>query len=116
MEEAEQLCDRVAIMDHGKIIALGTPQELIREHFRYTAVEFPTPSTISPDELRALPLVADARVANGTTALYSGAVAQTIEALSRVAAAHNESLHGLTVRQATLEDVFLQLTGRRIRE
>ena len=116
MEEAEQLCDRVAIMDHGKIIALGTPQELIREHFRYTAVEFPTPSTISPDELRVLPLVADVRVANGTTALYSAAVAQTIEALSRVAGAHNESLHGLTVRQATLEDVFLHLTGRRIRE
>jgi len=107
MEEAERLCDRVAIMDQGKIIAMGTPQELIREHFTYTAIEFPTPSTISPDELRALPLVVDVQVENGMTTLYSGGVAQTIEALSRVAVAHNDSLSGRTVRQTTLEDVFL---------
>jgi len=116
MEEAERLCDRVAIMDHGKIIAMGTPQELIREHFKYTAIEFTTPPTISQDELRALPLVVDVQVGNGTTTLYSGGVAQTIEALTRAAVMHNDGLSGLTVRQATLEDVFLQLTGRRIRE
>lgn len=116
MEEAERLCDRVAIMDHGKIIAMGTPQELIRERFTYTAIEFPTPPTISQDELRALPLVLDMRIENGKTTLYSGGVAQTIEALTRVAVAHDDNLNGLTVRQATLEDVFLQLTGRRIRE
>jgi len=116
MEEAERLCDRVAVMDHGKIIASGTPQELIREHFKYTAIVFPTPPTIAQDELRALPLVADVRVENGTTTLYSSNVAQTIEALSRVAVAHGDGLSGLTVRQATLEDVFLHLTGRRIRE
>lgn len=116
MEEAERLCDRVAIMDRGKIIALGTPQELIRAHFKHTAIAFPTPPTIAPDALRALPLVADLRAENGTTTLYSSGVAQTIEALSSVAVAHGDDLTGLTVRQATLEDVFLQLTGRRIRE
>jgi ABC-2 type transport system ATP-binding protein len=116
MEEAERLCDRVAIMEHGKIIALGTPQELIREHFRYTAIEFTTPPAIEMDMLRALPLVADVQVENDKTTLYSGGVPQTIEALTRLAAAHNDGLIGLTVRQATLEDVFLQLTGRRIRE
>jgi ABC-2 type transport system ATP-binding protein len=116
MEEAERLCDRVAVMDRGKIIALGTPLELIREQFKYTAIAFPTPPTIAQDELRALPLVADVHVENGTTTLYSSGVAQTIEALSRIAVAHNDGLSGLTVRQGTLEDVFLHLTGRRIRE
>jgi ABC-2 type transport system ATP-binding protein len=116
MEEAERLCDRVAIMEHGKIIALGAPQHLIREHFRYTAIEFATPIAIAEDTLRALPLVVDVQVENDKTTLYSGGVPQTIEALTRLAAAHGDGLNGLTVRQATLEDVFLQLTGRRIRE
>ena len=116
MEEAERLCDRVAIMEHGKVIALGTPQDLIRVYFKYTAIEFATPPTIDQDTLRALPLVADVQAENGKTTLYSGGVPQTIEALTRLAAAQNDGLSGLTVRQATLEDVFLHLTGRRIRE
>jgi ABC-2 type transport system ATP-binding protein len=103
-------------MDHGKIIASGAPQELIREHFTYTAIEFATPPAIGRDTLRALPSVADIHVENGTTTLYSAGVPQTIEALTKVAAAHNDSLSSLAVRQATLEDVFLHLTGRRIRE
>jgi ABC-2 type transport system ATP-binding protein len=116
MEEAERLCGRVAIMDRGKIIALGTPHELIRQHFAYTAIDFPTSPVLPEQELRRLPQVADVRVENGTTTLYSSGVAHTIEALSRLAVAHNEGLGGLPVRQATLEDVFLHLTGRRIRE
>jgi ABC-2 type transport system ATP-binding protein len=116
MEEAERLCDRVAIMEHGKIIALGTPRDLIREHFKYTAIEFATTPTIDQDRLRALPLVADVQIENDRTTLYSSGVPQTIEALTKLAAAHNDGLSGLTVRQATLEDVFLHLTGRRIRE
>jgi ABC-2 type transport system ATP-binding protein len=116
MEEAEQLCDRVAVMDHGKIIAIGAPQELIQTHFKYTAIEFATPPNIDCATLRGLPQVADAQVENGTTTLFSSGVPQTIEALSRLAAAHDDALAGLTVRQATLEDVFLRLTGRRIRE
>jgi ABC-2 type transport system ATP-binding protein len=116
MEEAERLCDRVAIMEHGKIIALGTPQDLIREHFKYTAIEFATPPLIPLDTLRALPLVADLQAENDKITLYSSGVPQTIEALTRLAAAHNDGLSGLTVRQATLEDLFLHLTGRRIRE
>jgi ABC-2 type transport system ATP-binding protein len=116
MEEAERLCDRVAIMEHGKIIALGSPRELIREHFKYTAIEFATPAAIDQEALRGLPLVASVEAENGKTTLYSSGVPQTIEALTRLATTHGDGLSGLTVRQATLEDVFLQLTGRRIRE
>lgn len=116
MEEAERLCDRVAVMDHGKIIALGTPQDLIREHFPYTAITFPMPPGITQAALQALPQVTDVRIESGTATLYSSGVAQTIEALSRLAVAHDQGLSGLMVRQATLEDVFLRLTGRRIRE
>ncbi|HEU5011476.1 MAG TPA: ABC transporter ATP-binding protein [Roseiflexaceae bacterium] len=116
MEEAERLCDRVAIMDHGTIIALGSPQELIDQHFTATAITFPTPVSIAQDELRALPCVERVGVEQGTITLYSSGVAQTIAALSRIAAMRNEGLNGLTVQQATLEDVFLKLTGRRIRE
>lgn len=116
MEEAERLCDCVAIMDHGKIIASGTPRELIERFFADTAIEFAAPPTTAFDSLRALPHVTDLRAENGTVALYSSGVPQTIEALTRLAAARNYSLNGLTVRQATLEDVFLQLTGRSIRE
>jgi ABC-2 type transport system ATP-binding protein len=103
-------------MDHGKIMVLGTPQDLIREHFKYTAIEFATTPTIDQERLRALPLVADVQVENDKTTLYSSGVPQTIEALTRLAAACHDGLSGLTVRQATLEDVFLHLTGRRIRE
>ena len=116
MEEAERLCDRVAIMEHGKIIALGAPRDLIQEHFKYTAIVFATPAAIDQETMRALPLVADMQIENDKTTLYSSGVPRTIEALTRLASAHNDGLRSLTVRQATLEDVFLQLTGRRIRE
>ncbi len=116
MEEAERLCDRVAIMDRGTIIALGSPQRLIDEHFTSAAITFPTATSISQDELRALPHVESIHAQNGTTTLFSNSVAQTIAALTSMAAVRDEELRGLNVNRATLEDVFLQLTGRRIRE
>jgi len=57
MEEAERLCDRVAVVDHGKIIALGKPQALIRETFKETALEFATNEHVSLDQLGRLPFV-----------------------------------------------------------
>lgn len=116
MEEAERLCNRVAVMDHGHIIALGSPKELIQQTFKHTALEFPTPPTLTIDELRSLPLVEDVRVENGTTILYSRSFPQTLEALTKVAMSHDVELSNLTIRQSSLEDVFLKLTGRRIRE
>jgi ABC-2 type transport system ATP-binding protein len=116
MEEAERLCDLVAVMDMGKIIAYGSPQELIRQNFQHTALEFATPINIPPDDLQRLPFVEQMNANDRMTTLYSSQTSRTIEALTRISIAHNAQLESFTVRRATLEDVFLKLTGRRILE
>jgi ABC-2 type transport system ATP-binding protein len=115
MEEAEQLCDRVAIVDHGRIIELGTPIELIRKHFHETAIEFTAQSDAPRESLTALPAVSQTRFENGQVTLYSTDVPRTMAALFELASASALAFHDMSVRQATLEDVFLKLTGRRIR-
>jgi len=117
MEEAEALCDRVAILDHGKIIALGGPRELVAESFRETPLEL---------ELSGpAPEVDFARLAGVTRAisedrervvLYSTMPVETIRAVSALAERGELALQDLTLRRASLEDLYLALTGRRIRE
>jgi ABC-2 type transport system ATP-binding protein len=116
MEEAQTLCDRVAVMDGGKIIALGTPQDLIEQHFETTAIEFEDRNSAPMDLLETLPGVKRASREGGLVTLYSLDTPRTIEGLLQ--AARNGQLHfdDLRVRSATLEDVFLKLTGRRIRD
>lgn len=116
MEEAERLCDRVAVVDHGKLIALGHPQTLIRENFNQTALEFTTNEQLKLEHLQTLPFVESIQAENGVTTLYSGGVSRTTNALMALAEQHNTELRGFTIRMATLEDVFLKLTGRRIRD
>ncbi|HLZ69830.1 MAG TPA: ABC transporter ATP-binding protein [Dehalococcoidia bacterium] len=115
MEEAERLCDRVAIIDHGVIQAVDAPRELIRQNFSETAIIFSLPQ-LSLEELRALPAVSNAGRDGDEVTLYSHAVAETMAALLAWAGAHGRPLDSLYVRGATLEDVFLKLTGRRLRE
>jgi len=114
MEEAERLCDRVAIMDHGRLAALDMPRALIREHTPGTTVAV----TITSGEaaLDGLPGVRHVQQANGEALLSSTDPIQTVHALmdlNRRGALH---FHQLRVEEATLEDVFLHLTGRRLRE
>ncbi len=116
LEEAEQLCDRVAIMDHGRIIELDSPGRLIRRHFRETAIELPAPPGLEREELAALPGVRQTLFENGRATLYTAEVADALVGLSRYLADQNQTLDGIAVRQACLEDVFIKLTGRRIRE
>src|SRR5579883_412547 len=113
MEEAERLCDRVAIIDHGVIQALGAPRELIRQHFAETAIVLPH-ATLPFEVLRALPAVSAVEREEEGVRLYSSNVPETMAALLQVADAR--SLQGLYVSSATLEDVFLKLTGRRLRD
>jgi ABC-2 type transport system ATP-binding protein len=118
MEEAEHLCDRVAIIDHGKIIALDTPQALIRSYFEEKAIQFEMESPPSQAFLRDLPGVTNIVIDAGEVIMYSNNIPTTMSALLKFAERENltQQLKDLHVREATLEDVFLKLTGRKIRE
>jgi len=116
MEEAERLCDRVAIMDHGRILALDTPQDLIRAEFAERAIQFAAPDGTDPQTFANLPGVLRAVAEAGEIVLYSDTVQKTLAALLDRVEAQGIELGDIHLRRATLEDVFLKLTGRRIRE
>lgn len=118
MEEAEQLCARVAVIDHGKIIATGSPQELISNYFEESAVQFEIEPPPSDDILREFPGATHAVVDGAEVIVYSTDIPATMSAVLKYAEdqGHARQLRNLFVRRATLEDVFLKITGRKIRE
>lgn len=116
LDEAEWLCDRVAIIDQGKIIALGRPRNLIAEHFSEKAIEIPLSGTGDVSLFASLPGVTRVQKDEEMTTLYTQDLSRTFVALSKFAESQGFSLGNVVVREATLEDVFLKLTGRRIRE
>ena len=116
MEEAAELCDRVAIMDHGHILEMGTVPELIGRRFKERAVFFDYRPKLPADQLGKLDGVTRASQEDGQTVLYSRDVAATIGALLALADSLSVEPHNLGIRQATLEDVFLDLTGRALRD
>ena len=119
MEEAARLCDRVAIVDHGKPIALGTPRELIAslgaEHVIEFAVEDAAPA-LSAEALRGLPSVEGVAHEDGRWRLTVREVHRTVPALLAELAAKGASVSQLATHHATLEDVFVALTGRTLRD
>jgi ABC-2 type transport system ATP-binding protein len=118
MDEAERLADRVAIVDHGKVIARGTPGELIASLGAEAVVEFAvggvTPLPVP--ELLGLDGVRDARLDAGTYSLQSSELHRTVPAVLSWLAAREAPLTELRTHSATLEDVFVSLTGRRLRD
>ena len=116
MEEAERLCDRLAIIDHGEIIATDRPETLITQHFKEEAIEFELDQHIDEEVFAQVAGVTNAQVENGKMTIYSSEVPITISALMELVKQRNIQLTNLYVRRATLEDVFLKLTGRKIRE
>jgi ABC-2 type transport system ATP-binding protein len=119
MDEAEILCNRVAIVDHGKVIALGTPRELIASLGAEHVVEFAPAAEASPAdeaELRQIDgVIAVRRVASGYE-LQVAALHRTVPALLTLLARRGVELAHLTTHSATLEDVFVSLTGRQLRD
>jgi len=119
MDEAEVLCDRVAIVDKGKVIALGTPRELIRSLGAEHVVEFamsdgrPSPSEAA---LRALPGVQDARREGDSWKLIASEIHLAVPALLDALGDSRSALAQLSTHSATLEDVFVALTGRHLRD
>jgi ABC-2 type transport system ATP-binding protein len=118
MDEAERLCDRVAIVDHGRVIALGSPTELIARLGGEHLVEFALTNgaTIPDGELRSLPAVMSVRRDDDAYALAVSAPHITIPALLQRLESEHLDLARLTTRHASLEDVFVNLTGRHLRE
>jgi ABC-2 type transport system ATP-binding protein len=118
MDEAAALCDRVGIVDRGRIIALGTPAELVQTLGAAHVVDLQlTDGTAPPlDALSALPGVVDVSIANGRIALGCSAIHETIPPLLTLVAAHGGGVGDLVTHSATLEDVFVSLTGRHLRD
>jgi ABC-2 type transport system ATP-binding protein len=118
MDEAERLCDFISIVDHGKVIASGTPAELIAEIGGHHRVEFAvdTAQPVSSAHWLALPGVTGVQSDNGITALTVEEPHATIPALLDLIEQQGWQLSQLTTRQSSLEDVFVQLTGRHLRE
>jgi ABC-2 type transport system ATP-binding protein len=116
MEEAEVLCDRIAIMDHGRILETGTVEELVSRRFHERAVRFDLPSALTRDRLRSFPGVASIQEEGGAVMLYTRDVPATIGAVLAATESLGVEPENLTVRRATLEDVFLDLTGRALRD
>lgn len=119
MDEAERLCDRVAVVDHGKVIALGTPLDLIAslkgEHVVEFAVNGDRPF-VSPERFADLPSVTGARSEGGAIQLTVSEPHVAIPALLGRLSVEGHALSRLTTRHASLEDVFVSLTGRHLRD
>jgi len=116
MEEATRLCDRVAIMDHGKIIALGTPLELIESLGADQIIEFRVTKEIADEPLKTLPRVTNLHKRGDDYSLTVAEIGVALPALLAEISRQQSELVSLTTHQATLEDVFVSLTGRMLRD
>jgi ABC-2 type transport system ATP-binding protein len=109
MDEAEVLCDRVAIVDHGRLLQLDSPANLVRGLDAPTRISV-SPGQLTADEARAVPGVDDVDADAGSITLRTREPARVLTAL-----AEQQHLAGISVQTGTLEDVFLSLTGREYR-
>jgi len=116
IEEAERLCDRVAIVDYGKVIAMGTPRELKQRSGSVTRITVRMAKPPMNGALNTLEGVTECRAEADDYLLYSTKVPRTIVALVKHLEEENNELVSLEISTPTLEDIFLELTGRRLRD
>jgi len=108
MEEAYVLCDDIAIMDHGQIIARGSPRDLLEAHFDDVILQLPKEDwSLTADDLN-FSVLSSGDTVEISTRDVNGAVKVLLE--------HGVSLDQLRIRPRTLEDLFLELTGRELRQ
>jgi ABC-2 type transport system ATP-binding protein len=113
MEEAQRLCDRVAIMDHGRVIEMGTPRQLIERHAGATTVAVGMNGAVI--DLRGLAGVDGVERVNGDLLLHTRDPLGTLQGLVELRQTGRLDYTRLRLEDPTLEDVFLTLTGRRLR-
>ncbi len=116
MDEAEKLCDRVAILDHGRVIALDTPARLIATLGAEHVVQFRTEAPPDLDRIRALDGVGALRAEDGSVSITVAQVHRTVPVLLAELDRQGARMTDLTTHHASLEDVFVSLTGRHLRE
>jgi ABC-2 type transport system ATP-binding protein len=118
MDEAERLCDRVAVVDHGRMIALGSPRQLIASLGAEHVVEFAAAdgAAPAPEALARLPGVREVRTEAGVIRLTVAQIHEAVPALMALLRDRGAELTQLATHHATLEDVFLHLTGRTLRD
>jgi ABC-2 type transport system ATP-binding protein len=116
MEEAERLCERVGIMDHGQIIALDTPANLISKQNLGSAVEVISSNGTKIEYFEKLPRVDKVTQDGDKFILHTTQASDLLADIVHLREANKIHLENVSVREATLEDVFLALTGRKLRD
>lgn len=116
MEEAARLCDRVAIIDEGLVIAEGAPEDLIESLNAEQLIELKTEGALDDDQLRALKGVTSVSRRNGRLVIAVSQISEALPALLGEIERHDVVLEELVTKQPNLEDVFVRLTGRSLRD
>jgi ABC-2 type transport system ATP-binding protein len=116
MDEAEKLCDRLAIIDHGQVLVQGTPGELIGSLGGEHVVEFASNREMSVEELRALPGVSAVAARDSSYHLTTREPHRAVSAVFAIIQERQGELTALSTHHATLDDVFLAQTGRQLRD
>lgn len=116
MDEAERLCDRIAIVDHGKLIALGTPRELIGSLEAPYVIEFGSEPALAEDQLHSIPGSHGLHRRGPNWSLTVDSLAVAVPALLSRIDEEESRLVTLATHEATLEDLFVSLTGRELRD
>jgi ABC-2 type transport system ATP-binding protein len=116
MEEAERLCDRIGIVDHGRMIALGTPQELIAKLEAPNIIEFTSEPELPADVVTNIPGCHGCAKHGDRWQLRVDSLAEAVPQLMSVIEKSGAKLVTLTTHAATLEDLFVSMTGRELRD
>jgi len=116
MDEAEVLCDRIAVMDNAKIVALDTTENLLKSTGVNPTVEFKTLTAIPESTLQQLPGVSNVKRESHFYFLTTNQPQSTLDGLFTLGRTNNIKIEELTLKRATLEDVFLKLTGHQLRD